>query len=211
MPRCRRIPIRIPISPGALWQGGFPGIRWAQSAGYGYNPNPAQPNTFQAVILDTPASDGGIHSPFKEAAGARLARASLVQAYGRKDITPVPVLGGVSARTTAGTVTVAIKNSGKGVVLHTDGSVGFEALPYEATRYSVRWTNVPIIFHTADSVTLGDVPANATRLRYLWRSNACGLELFGCPVYVVVEPLGGGLSGEHGFLPLGPFLADIPR
>ena len=28
--------------------------------------------------------------------------------------------------------------------------------------------------------------------------------------YVGVEPLAGGLSGEHGFLPLGPFLADIP-
>ena len=29
-------------------------------------------------------------------------------------------------------------------------------------------------------------------------------------VYVAVEPLSGGLSGEHSFLPLGPFLADIP-
>jgi hypothetical protein len=163
------------------------------------------------VILDTPASDGGIHSPFKEAAGTRLARASLVQAYGRKDIAPGPVLGGVSTRTSAGTITVTIKNPSKGIVLHTNGSVGFESLPYEVAQYSVRWTNVPIVSHTADSITLGGVPKNATRLRYLWRSNACGLELFDCPVYVAVEPLEGGLSGEHPFLPLGPFLADIPK
>lgn len=121
------------------------------------------------------------------------------------------MLGGVSARTAAGTVTISIKNPNKGVVLHTDGSTGFEALPYEAVRYSARWQNVPIISHTTDSVTLGGVPSNATRLRYLWRSNACGLGLFDCPVYVVVEPLKGGLSGEHTFLPLGPFLADIPK
>lgn len=163
------------------------------------------------MILDTPASDGGIHSPYKEAAGTRLARASLVHAYDRKDISPGPVLGSVSTRTTAGTVTVSIKNPSKGVVLHTDGRVGFEALPYEAVPYSVRWTNVPIVSHTADSVTLGGVPANATRLRYLWRSNACGLKLFDCPVYVAVDRLDGGLSGEHPFLPLGPFLADIPK
>lgn len=61
--------------------GGFPDLRWAQSAGHGFNPNPAQPNTFQAIILDTADPAGGIHSPYKEAAGTRLARASMIQAY----------------------------------------------------------------------------------------------------------------------------------
>lgn len=70
---------------------------------------------------------------------------------------------------------------------------------------------MPIVSTSSDSVTLGSVPTNATRLRYLWHSNACGLERFSCPVYVKVEPLRGGLSGEHGFLPLGPFLAAIPK
>ena len=190
--------------------GGFPNLRWAQSAGYGRNPNAAQPNTFQAIILDTADPQGGIHSPYKEAAGTRLARASMIQAYGRTDLTPGPILGGVSACTAGGTVTVTINNTGQGVVLHTDGAMGFEALPFEHTPYSVFWTNVPIISHTPTSVTLGNVPANATRLRYLWMSNACTTELFKCPVYVTVEPLQGGLSGEHDFLPLGPFLADIP-
>ena len=109
------------------------------------------------MILDTPASDGGIHSPYKEAAGTRLARASLVHAYGRKDISPGPVLGSVSTRTTAGTVTVSIQNPSQGVALHTDGRLGFEALPYEAVPYSVRWTNVPIVFHTAGTARIEHV------------------------------------------------------
>ena len=167
--------------------------------------------------MDTPASDGGIHSPYKEAAGARLARASLVQAYGRSDVQPGPVLGGVSPvrdvrdAVGGGTVTVMIDNPGGGVKLHTDGSVGFEVLPAEERPYSVLWANVKIMSYSMNSVTLGPVPANATRLRYLWYSNACGLKLFNCPVYVEVPPLKGGLSGEHGFLPLGPFLAEIPQ
>ena len=40
--------------------------------------------------------------------------------------------------------------------------------------------------------------------------NACGMQLYSCAVYVGVEPLKGGLSGELGFLPLGPFVADLP-
>ena len=34
--------------------------------------------------------------------------------------------------------------------------------------------------------------------------------MYSCAVYVGVEPLKGGLSGELGFLPLGPFVADLP-
>ena len=34
--------------------GGFPGERWAQTANYGYSPNPALPNTFMAVAMDLP-------------------------------------------------------------------------------------------------------------------------------------------------------------
>ena len=194
--------------------GNFPGLRWAQSAGFGFSPNRAQPNTFQAIILDTADSGGGIHSPFKEAAGTRLARAALKQVYGMsaQQVAQGPVLGSVSARAPAqnGSVTVTLRSAGGGVELHTDGKLGFEALPAEAHPYAAHWQNIPIVVHGKDSLTLGGVPANATRIRYLWYSNACGLELFKCPVYTAVAPLKGGLSGEHGFLPLGPFLADIP-
>ena len=56
----------------------------------------------------------------------------------------------------------------------------------------------------------------------LWWGNPCGLghcsgsgrsivcdRMAVCPVYIAVEPLG-TLSGELGFLPLGPFAADFP-
>merc|ERR1712203_75896 len=32
--------------------GGYQGVRWAQTAGYGYAPNPAMPNTFMATAVD---------------------------------------------------------------------------------------------------------------------------------------------------------------
>jgi hypothetical protein len=41
------------------------------------------PNTFMAVILDTPNPTGGVHSPFKQTVGSRLARAGLEVAYGQ--------------------------------------------------------------------------------------------------------------------------------
>lgn len=220
--------------------GGFPGIRWAQSGGCGYNPNPKQPNTFNAVILDTANYDGGIHSAFKQPAGSRLARASLVQAYGMastvfstphvKSITPmlppsrhtssVHSSGGgdinnggnggggsngssSSSGFAAGTIVIGIENANMGVVLHTNGSVGFEVL------FNNTWLTVPIISYSTDTVTVGNVPSTATRIRYLWYSNACGINLYSCPVYVKVPPLHGGLSGEESFLPLGPFVADL--
>jgi len=34
--------------------GTFPAERWAQTANYGYSPNPALPNTFMAVAMDLP-------------------------------------------------------------------------------------------------------------------------------------------------------------
>jgi len=39
-----------PFSPAF----GYAGLRWSQSAGYGYTPNPVMPNTFSAVSYDTP-------------------------------------------------------------------------------------------------------------------------------------------------------------
>ena len=178
---------------------------------YGYNPNPKQPNTFNAVILDTANDDGGIHSKFKQPAGARLARAALALVYG----TGVTVAAGPSVKSVVallpkgggdGTATITLNNAGAGIAMHTDGRRGFEVLlPSNNT-----WVSVPVASHTADTVTVGSIPSTATRLRYLWYANACGIAaLYACPVYVTVSPLQGGLSGEEDFLPLGPFVADL--
>jgi hypothetical protein len=80
-----------PYSPA--W--GYAGLRWAQTAGYGRVPNPAQPNVFMAVSVDTPDRpfpfrsplngnfDPGcnVHSPFKQPTAARLSRAGLAAHY----------------------------------------------------------------------------------------------------------------------------------
>ena len=58
------------------------GIRWAQTAAL------AVPGTYQAVILDTPAANGWIHSPYKAPVGARLARQALATAYHRAQPNP---------------------------------------------------------------------------------------------------------------------------
>jgi sialate O-acetylesterase len=35
---------------------GYGGVRWAQTAGFGYTPNPKMPNVFMATSFDTPGS-----------------------------------------------------------------------------------------------------------------------------------------------------------
>jgi hypothetical protein len=37
---------------------GYAGLRWSQTASYGYVPNPAMPDVFMAVSLDTPDVPG---------------------------------------------------------------------------------------------------------------------------------------------------------
>ena len=65
--------------------GGFPVIRWAQTADYGYVPNPRMKNVFMAVAMDLgdPTSPyGSIHPRDKQDVGARLALAGRAIAYG---------------------------------------------------------------------------------------------------------------------------------
>eukprot|EP00037_Helgoeca_nana_P020360 m.201736 g.201736 ORF g.201736 m.201736 type:complete len:298 (+) comp25237_c0_seq1:50-943(+) len=62
--------------PFGMWNRGLQSIRLAQDATL------ALPSTFQAVILDTPVASGAIHSPYKQPAGARLARGALSLVYG---------------------------------------------------------------------------------------------------------------------------------
>jgi len=59
----------------ALWSHSYAGIRWAQTASYGYVPNPAMPNVFMASAVDigqagSPA--GGPHVQDKQDVGLRL-------------------------------------------------------------------------------------------------------------------------------------------
>ena len=196
---------------------GYGGLRWAQTAGYGRVPNPVQPNVFMAVSVDTPDrpfffrsslngnADPGcnVHSPFKQPTAARLARAGLAAHYNMSFDTVTPLAGKLSRGPSKGELVLAIEDAGAGVS-ELRSSKGFEALS------AGHWVSCPATARTASTVTVSGVPDGATKLRYNWWSNPCGLEVFGCAVYVDVEPLRHVFSGDFPFLPLPPFVADIP-
>lgn len=79
---------------------GFPIIRWAQTANYGYVPNTKEKNVFMAVAMDLgnkSSSYGSIHPPDKEDVGFRLALAGQAIAYGNTDIYYTgPLVSGVT-------------------------------------------------------------------------------------------------------------------
>lgn len=176
--------------PLGKWDSGFTGIRLAEDSTL------ALPNTFQAVILDTPVASGSIHSPYKQAPGDRLTRGALAVAYAQPQ--PYPV---VSKCTVSGaTVVVALDGVGSGVELR--GRDGFEVYAYP------NWIAVPVSDSTKSTVSVGPVPRNTTAIRYLWRTAPCGNFPYKCPVYAKVSPLG-TLSGQMDVLPLGPFVTKL--
>ena len=66
---------------------GFPDIRWAQTANYGYVPNERLQNVFMAVAMDLgdPTSPfGSVHPRDKQDVGDRLSRAGMGVVYGDK-------------------------------------------------------------------------------------------------------------------------------
>lgn len=68
---------------------GFPVIRWAQTANYGYVPNLRETNVFMAVAMDLGNASspyGSVHPNDKQDVGYRLALAGRAVAYGDLDV-----------------------------------------------------------------------------------------------------------------------------
>ena len=61
--------------------GGFPSIRWAQTADYGYAPNDRLQNVFMAVAMDLGDPSENIHPRDKQDVGARLVLSARVVRY----------------------------------------------------------------------------------------------------------------------------------
>ena len=69
--------------------GGFPVIRWAQTANYGYVPNKRMENVFMAVAIDLgdPTSPfGSVHPRDKQDVGLRLMLGAQSVVYNNSDI-----------------------------------------------------------------------------------------------------------------------------
>jgi sialate O-acetylesterase len=183
------------------WAPGFPSLRLAQTNAL------TLPNTFQAVILDTPVASGSIHSPYKQPVGARLARLGLAVAYGH-DYPDYASNVALSAKATdASTVLITFKNlsgSSSGIVART-GAIGFEVLGADQV-----WHSTPIAASTKNSITVGRAPAGALAVRYLYYTSPCTLKPYNCPAnYQGAAPLG-NLSGEtETTFPIGPFVLGI--
>ena len=92
------------------------GIRWAQTAGYGHVPNPAMPNTFQAIAFDLTDYNspfGSVHIRDKTTVGKRLALGGISQAYGTPGIYwEGPTIA--SAKASGGKITLTFNNTGAG-------------------------------------------------------------------------------------------------
>lgn len=196
-----------PASAGAAfgefgeWKAGYPALRHAQSSTL------SLPKTFQATILDTPVASGSVHSPYKQPVGSRLARQGLAIAYGEQSLAkvdPFPMSARLEGDGGASSVIVTLGGLGPEGVRATSGALGFEVLGASDQI----WHSTPITGSTSNSVRVGPAPSDALAVRYLWYMSPCGLKDFACPVYTDVNPLA-ALSGELGFLPLGPFVMKI--
>ena len=192
------------VSPGhtdpyGIWRSGFASIRWAQTTALRI------PNTFQAVVLDTPIANGWVHSPYKQPVGARLARSALAAAYGQTQI-PARVFANASRPTKDGIlVSVIVSGATTHRTLGIRSKLGFEVLGADGV-----WHSTPIVRHTDSTLTLGDAPSGVRAIRYLWYMAPCSQQPYKCAVYVSVAPLG-VQSGERDWLPLGPFVQSFEK
>nr|KAG5686966.1 hypothetical protein BaRGS_022967 [Batillaria attramentaria] len=109
--------------------GTFPAERWAQTANYGYSPNPDLPNTFMAVAMDLPDFDspyGTIHPRYKQDVAKRLVLGARNVAYGEKTVVfqgPFPT----SFTTKSAQQTIEVEyDDGESMLQELKGNEGFE-------------------------------------------------------------------------------------
>ena len=186
----------------------MPILRWQQTAGYGYVPNPAMPRTFMATAVDLGAFEGGcggdgfpnslcIHPGYKQEVGARLVRGAMAVAYNDSAAYSTgPIF--VTARLGPSTVVVRFSATGAGgIEVRTPDGFELESDPGCWTAAAVQSVN-----SAAGEVILDASGALAAgRVRYLWSQNPCQHPHYAvgnCSVYAKAEGL-----------PATPFVAAI--
>ncbi|XP_070190353.1 sialate O-acetylesterase-like isoform X2 [Littorina saxatilis] len=168
----------------------FPYMRWAQTANYGYSPNPSLPNTFMAVAMDLPDINspyGTIHTRDKQDVARRLVPGALNVAYGYKDVVfqgPFPT--DITAYNSS--QEVIIEYSHGAVPLDVRSTDGFQVCCSEDSSTSCSgkygWEDAPITGHDVSHVTVTYAACGSRHLvglRYAWRSTPCGV--MQCPLY----------------------------
>ncbi|XP_027046270.1 sialate O-acetylesterase-like [Pocillopora damicornis] len=171
---------------------GFPVIRWAQTANYGYVPNLRETNVFMAVAMDLGNASspyGSVHPNDKQDVGYRLALAGRAVAYGDLDVyysgpivSDVIITAPAKSNTTwIATVKYHHESVGLGgIELRSDH--GFEfycALPGQSEI-----TQAKIVSSDFSSVHVtGDCPheMSVQGIRYAWYTKPCDFKK--CAVY----------------------------
>ena len=187
---------------------GFAGIRWSQTASYGYVPNPAMKNVFMAVAMDLgdPTSPfGSVHPRDKQDVGMRLAWAGRVIAYGENPTSlyytgPLVDKAAVQQQSNADITSVTVSfrelsfstkslDTLKSPYGFEIGCVNGNTTTYiEGTATGVQGANVMIEFPMCAS------GSTAGMIRYGWRDDPCVFKQ--CAVY-------------SGGLPSPPFMMDL--
>ncbi|XP_071113344.1 sialate O-acetylesterase-like [Haliotis cracherodii] len=171
------------------YRGGWPDTRWAQTANYGYVPNPKMKNVFMAVSLDLPDFSspwGPVHPRFKQDVASRLILPALAVAYHKTGLDyEGPFPSSYKVDNAAETLTIEFSN-GK-TPIEVRNSHGYEVCcsGHKTCQSLDVWIAAPIVSHDIASVTLSTSGCNnnlqPADVRYLWWESPCPLR--SCAVY----------------------------
>ncbi len=177
-----------------------PGIRWAQTAGYGYVPNEKMPHTYMSSAIDLgdkTSPYGSVHSRHKQELGARLGDQALNFIFDIKlENIKRPMLSSVERHFDGTSFFLTFKNTN--AVYVRNASVGWEICDPNVTKCvagAVTSVNSSTVLLKSMNNNEMHMTTSNTLIRYLWASYAC--ELLSCSLY------GPGSPSEA--LPVVPF------
>jgi sialate O-acetylesterase len=186
-------------------------VRWGQTAGYGYVPNPKLPKVFMATAIDLGAPEGGcgrdtwpglcIHPGYKQEVGRRLALGARDMILGHTDAYWMgPVFASASVAAPAHGIKVTFRDLGSGglQVRSPDG--------FEVSKDGEAWwpATVEHLEKPATVILRSDIPGHLGQnssysVRYLWSQNPCTH-----PHYAI-----GNCSIYSDGIPAAPFLQPV--
>lgn len=187
--------------------GGFPGIRWSQTASYGYVPNSALGKVFMAVAMDLgdPSSPhGSVHPRDKQDVGMRLSLSARNIVYGQDQVYysgPLAFSAWMVPATTSVIQQVQVEFRNVMDKLELRWMYGFEIGCVDRTQTDqLQWLEGTIksVSSSGNSVTVEfpkcPIGFNSKMIRYAWRTDPCSFKK--CAIY-------------SGSLPSPPFVMDV--
>ncbi|XP_046342771.2 sialate O-acetylesterase-like [Haliotis rufescens] len=169
--------------------GVFPGIRWSQTAGFGFVPNQKMPQTFMAVAMDLPDYNSPykpIHPRYKQDVAHRLVLGARAIGYKEPNVIfrgPFPKTFSLDNDQHTLKITYGQNNP-----LDVRNNHGFEVCCSSQSTTKCtdtdEWVAAPITDQDTHSVSVsvaGCVSKSPVGLRYEWRKSPCDLKQ--CAIY----------------------------